>query len=290
MKKLLSLLILSVIAYNSYALDRPIPSKNDYRMQSLNYNVQDVTQIKAKTGYVTAINFDNDEFILNISIGFNAGWEAIESGNKIFLKAIAYKYDRDNLIEPYNEEWKTNMLVTTNKRFYAFNLELSESADEQTDNAFLVTFNYPLERKAEKAEQLKLQTEKFLQQKQNEYVKNWLNKTSSVRNWNYFMQVGKKADSIAPDFAYDDGVRTAFGFSSDKKIPAIFGYEGNQEVMTNISTRNMGKYIIVLVHNTYERFILRSGDQVVGVINKSFGNIKTNNSPVINSRVERIIK
>ncbi|WP_392563299.1 P-type conjugative transfer protein VirB9 [Orbus wheelerorum] len=290
MKKLLSLFLLGSIICNSYALDIPSPSKNDYRMQYLNYNAQDVTQIKAKTGYVTAINFDSNEVILNIAIGFNAGWEASESGNKIFLKAIAYAYDRDNLIEPYNEEWKTNMLVTTNKRFYAFNLELSDLDDKEKNNAFLVAFNYPYERKVEKAEQLKLQTEKFIRQKQDEYIRNWLNKTSSIRNWNYFMQIGKKSDSIAPDFAYDDGVRTAFGFSSDKKIPAVFGYEGEQEVMTNISTRNMGKYVIVLVHNTYERFILRSGGQVVGVINKSFGKIKTNNSSVINSKVERVIK
>jgi len=290
MKRILSLLFLAAITFNSYALDIPKSSRFDTHMQSLNYNAQDVALVKAKTGYVTAITFDNDEIILNIAIGFNAGWEAVESGNKIFLKAIAYKYDSTNLIEPYSEDWKTNMLVTTNKRFYVFNLVLADLRDEQKDNAFSVLFNYPYERKVEKTEQLRLQTEKLIQQKQNEYVKNWLNKTSSVRNWNYFMQIGKKAESITPDFAYDDGVRTFFGFSSDKKIPAIFGYEGDQEVMTNISTRNMDKYIIILVHNTYERFILRSGDQVVGVINKNFGNIKTDNLPVINKQVERVIR
>ncbi|WP_392561086.1 P-type conjugative transfer protein VirB9 [Orbus sturtevantii] len=290
MKKLLILLFWGAIALNAQALEVPKSSKYDTRMQSLSYNAQDVAQIRAKTGYVTAINFDLDEVIINVAIGFNAGWEAVETGNKIFLKAIAYKYDNDNFIEPSSEEWKTNMLVTTNKRFYVFNLTLTDLHDEQKDNAFLVSFNYPNEKKMEKNENLKLQTEKFIQQKQDEYVKSWLNKTSSVRNWNYFMQVGKKAESITPDFAYDDGVRTFFGFSSDKKIPAIFGYEGDQEVMTNISTRNVDKYVIVLVHNNYERFILRSGNQVVGVTNKSFGKIKTNNSPVINDHVERIIK
>lgn len=292
MKKILSLFVLSAIGFNCYALEIPKASKYDKRIQSLNYNAENVTQIKAKTGYVTAINFSDDEVISNISIGFNAGWEVTESVNKLFIKAVAYKYDNKNIIEPYSDEWNTNMLVTTNKRFYVFNLTLTElNEEEQKDNAFLVAFNYPLEKKKEIDTKLKEQTELLIKQKQDAYVKNLLNHSSaSMRNWNYFMQVGKNSQSITPDFAYDDGVRTFLGFSSDKKVPAVFGYEGEQEVMTNISTRNMDKYIIILVHNTYERLILRSGDQVVGIINKGFGSIKTDNAPVINNSVERIIK
>ena len=58
----------------------------------------------------------------------------------------------------------------------------------------------------------------------------------------------------------------------------------------NTSVKNTKKYTIIVVHKTASRFILRSGDEVVGILNKSFGKSIQNNQVTSNKDVIRSIK
>lgn len=263
------------------AVQLPLKSKFDNRMQYLPYNAYNVTQINAKSGYVTAINFSHDEIIVDVVIGFNLGWETTDNNNKIFLKPMSYKYD-DMIIEPNSNEWDTNLIVTTNKRIYTFDLKLVDS----DDNSYLINFTYPDDENNKKNALLQQQQK----QQQDQLANDSLEQFTQPKNWNYTMLVGKDSDSIIPDFTYDDGVRTFIGFTSEKTIPSVFYYQGNTEMMSNTSVKNTDKYTIIVVHKTATRFILRSGDEVVGIINKSFGKSVQNNSITSNENVIRNIK
>lgn len=279
MKHFLFLLLILTGVCN--AVQKPIHSKFDKRMQYLSYNGFNVTQINAKVGYVTAINFSQDEVIVDMVIGFNLGWETIDNNNRIFLKPRSYKYD-DIIIEPNSEEWETNLIVTTNKRIYAFDLKLVNTED----NSYLVNFTYPTDESTKK--KVLLSEQKTLEQEK--LTNDSLEQFTRPKNWDYTMLIGNNSEAITPDFTYDDGVRTFIGFTPEKTIPAVFYYQGKQEMMSNTSVKNTEKYTIIVVHKTARRFILRSGEEVVGIMNKGFGKSVQNNQLTSNENVTRNIK
>lgn len=282
MKRIIFFLLVLINLFNVCdAVQAPSKSKYDKRMQYLAYNGYNVTQINAKVGYVTAINFSQDEVIVDVVIGFNLGWETTDSNNKIFLKPMSYKYD-DMIVEPEPSQWDTNLIVTTNKRIYTFDLKLVEN----NDNSYLVNFTYPQDEKNKKLALLNEQKER----ENEELVNDSLEQFTKPKNWNYTMLVGNDSESIIPDFTYDDGVRTFIGFTAEKTIPSVFYYQGKQEMMSNTSVKNTDKYTIIVVHKTATRFILRSGDEVVGILNKGFGKSSQENTPTSNKDIIRNIK
>lgn len=280
--KLLVLSALTLFSLNAYSAQLPKSSPADSRMQTQNYRANDVTVIKAKVGFATAVTFSQDEHIIDIAVGFD-GWEIVDSNNVIYLKPVALG-DAENAIEPRLGDWDTNLLITTTKRQYAFDLILAEN--EYKSNAYLVRFNYP----NEEALALAKARAEAEQKAEQDSLNKELNAFTVPKNWNYSMLVGKGARTIAPDFAYDDGIRTYFGFDNTKSIPAVFYYQGDNELMSNTSQKTNGKYSVIVVHKTAERFILRSGDQVVGVINYGFGKNKSNETTTSNPNIKRTIK
>ena len=104
------------------------------------------------------------------------------------------------------------------------------------------------------------------------------------------MRIGKDSREIAPKFAYDDGVRTYIGFDTTNSIPSVFYYQGEQEMMSNTSVKKQGNYTVIVIHKTATRFILRSGDQVVGIINYGFGKNPTSQVTTTTNQVIREVK
>lgn len=280
-----------------FALEVPITSRADSHIQKLNYDSMNVTKIVAQTGFVTAINFSDDESINDIVVGFKNGWQVIKGSNKIFLTPVAFHIQGSNgnneeMIEPNGKDWRTNMIVTTNKRIYSFDLNLSDLNDKP---AYIVSFSYPNEEKQEKQEKQKEVAllhakEQKLQEEKNQtnLINNALNKLPIPKNWNYSALIPENSQNISPNFVYDDGEKTYFGFDNSKSIPAFFSYAGEkQEMMTNISPKKWHDYTIIMVQKTANKMILRSGDQVVGIINKSFGKYIPVTSYTSNSNVKR---
>ena len=131
MKHLIALILLS---FQVFALSLPQNSKFDQRVAYAVYNADDVFMIKAKDGYVSVLQFANDERIINIATGFSAGWDLIDRENMVFVRPKAYQiqnnsnggnggnggvfYDEEGVpiqvIKPTANEWKTNMIVCCN--------------------------------------------------------------------------------------------------------------------------------------------------------------------------------
>lgn len=295
MKKSLLTLFIMGITFNVVAVDIPRTSRFDDRMQYINYNGSDVTEIRAKDGFVTAISFADDETIEDIAIGFSGGWEVKDNRNNVYIRPKALQQGENGFFEPKAGEWNTNLLIVTNKRNYAFDLKLVN--DNKDRSAYFMKFAYPTEEQLKRNAEAKAKAEKNreiakqkAEQAETEAVNQSLNKFTVPRNWDYTMRVGKDSREIAPKFAYDDGVRTYIGFDTTNSIPSVFYYQGEQEMMSNTSVKKQGNYTVIVVHKTASRFILRSGEQVVGVINYGFGKNPTSQVSTTTNQVIREVK
>lgn len=286
MKHLIALILLSC---QVFALSLPQNSKFDQRVAYAVYNADDVFLIKAKDGYVSVLQFANDERIINIATGFSAGWDLIDRENMVFVRPKAYQiqnnnnggnggnggvvYDEEGVpiqaIKPTANEWKTNMIVSTNKRIYVFDLILieqdkSEKVDKPT---YKLSFNYPMDEKA------KIEAENNATKAQNDKkeIEKKLERTSIPRNWEFFMKVNQGSEDIAPNFAYDDGVFTYLGFDTTKTFPSVFMSENDNESILNTHVKKDGKYDVLVVHKVTKQILLRSGSKLVGILNAGYG-------------------
>lgn len=277
-----SLLVFNYTSLN--ALSIPKTSKFDKRITYTTYNADDVVLVKCKEGYVSIIEFEKDERILNIATGFSDGWEVIDKDNYIFIRPKSYtiKAEEQNIsdengekvefsssvIQPNATDWKTNLIITTNKnKIYTFDLELGDSNKIN----YKLAFNYitPKEQ-LEKEKALKEMIDKQAKEKA-EYQKE-IERNTIPRNWNFIMHVNKGSETIAPDFAYDDGVFTYLGFNSTKTIPSVFLYDDiNKESIVNNHIKKDGKYDVIVIHKTAKKILLRSGNKLVGIINEGYG-------------------
>lgn len=277
MKKMRFLGILCLFIFGIaqiHAISLPKTSKYDKKIAYAVFNAQDVFQITAANGYVSVVEFSKDERIVTVSTGFNQGWELTERDNLLFIKpkAITTKYvysknpEEQNavseiVVDPYPYMWKTNLIVTTNLNMYVFELVLNSKS-----KIYKLSFSYPNREQANIAELNKVLQQQIEQDK----LDVSLNRISTPRNWDFYMKVNKGSENIAPNFAYDDGVFTYLGFDNTKSFPAIFSYENGKEGILNTHIKKDGNYDVLVVHHILPQILLRSGDKVVGIFNKSY--------------------
>jgi len=291
-KKTILIYLLSLLSL--FALEIPKPTLFDKTMVYTNFNKDDVFQLYAKDGYTTLVQFAKDEIILDMATGFSAGWDIQDRRNYIFIKPKAYEsqfsVDEDGevaqkktVVQPNSKDWKTNLIVLTNKKEYIFNLDLKEQS--QTSH-FKVTFNYPKDEMLK--EERRLAKEKVKEEKQEIITE--LNRNSVPKNWDYMMNINKESENIAPVFAYDDGQFTYLGFDSTKDMPSAFLYENDKESILNTHIKKDGNYDVLVIQKTAKQIVLRSGQRVVGILNNSFGvnplqEVQTTNSPNLQREV-----
>lgn len=259
-------LIFILLVAPSFAHNTPQGSSFDARMQTVSYNIKDVTRINTRLGFVTTIIFDADEIVEQAISGFEAGWHVVLYKNKLFVNAVpieqpsfddqnqdeAVDTAKMNRFEPSPKEWHTNLFVSTNKRNYSMDLNIIP----QGTYAHVVQYRYP-------------EQEKLNQDKQK--IRDGLAQDKYPRNWNYHFKMGEGSDTIVPDFAYDDGALTYFGFLQGKSFPSVFLLKDGEEQIINYSVEQKGNYKVMVIHKLNDAFVLRYGTQVVGILNKSFG-------------------
>lgn len=270
-------LVLFFMIVEVFGLEIPKASTLDKRMTATVYNAENVVRIDAKVGYVVVIEFAKEENIINMATGFSQGWDLTAKGNLLFItpKSIVVKVSelettqrgetkeiqKDKIISPNNAEWKTNLIVNTNASMYVFELNLNSSS-----NVFKISFIYP-DREITK---LKKITKQIEQKSQEMIVDTALNRTSVPRNWDFYMNVSANSQSIAPNYAYDDGVFTYLGFDNTKTFPSVFGYEDKKEQILNTHIKKDGNYDVLVIQKTMPKIVLRSGSKVIGIVNKGY--------------------
>ena len=274
------------------ALDIPRHSPLDTNIQYTYYQNNNVVAITAFIGMATHIVFDAGETIEQVRTGFSDGWETDPIGNHLFLKPKSatgketYLDAEDNeviqetVITPTPWQWKTNLLVVTNKRNYTFLLSLGSGNKGQRQNTYRLTFDYP----EEVAKQKALQAEKTkLAQK--------LIPEVLPKNWDYMMQVGKQSRNIVPTTAFDDGRFTYLSFAQNSEIPAIFIVtENGQETLIN-SHINPDKPNTLVIQRIAKQLVLRLDKSVVGITNQAFDTLAVDNqSGATVNGVKRTVK
>lgn len=269
--------LLFFMIIKAFGLEIPKSSTLDKRMTATAYNAQNVVRVDAKVGYVVVIEFAKEENIINMATGFSQGWDLTAKGNLLFItpKSIVVKVSelettqkgetkeiqKDKIISPNNAEWKTNLIVNTNASMYVFELNLNSSS-----NVFKISFIYP-DRDITK---LKKITKQIEQKSQEAIVDTALNRTSVPRNWDFYMNASANSQSIAPNYAYDDGVFTYLGFDNTKTFPSVFGYEDKKEQILNTHIKKDGNYDVLVIQKTMPKIVLRSGSKVIGIVNKGY--------------------
>ncbi|OBV30143.1 P-type conjugative transfer protein VirB9 [Helicobacter sp. CLO-3] len=267
------LALICVFVVASFGASVPTKSSFDSKNTYAVFNAQDVLTITAANGYVSVIEFAENERVINIAAGFSEGWEIIDRENLLFIKpkAVTTKFvhnpdpmqngaEKEMLIDPIPQTWKTNLIVTTNINFYTFDLVLNSK-----NKIYKMSFTYP-KVEDEAIEKAKKRLERAIEI---DRLQKSLNRTSVPRNWDYYMRVNGGSDNIAPDFAYDDGVFTYIGFDNTKVFPSAFAYDGEEQIV-NQHIKKEGKFSILVIHSIHKKILLRSGDKLVGVFNKGY--------------------
>ena len=269
-----------------FALDIPTQSPLDSNIQYSDYQANNVVEITAYIGMATHIVFDKNEKVELVRSGFSEGWEFEQSANHLFLKArsiagIETVIDRSGQevtqeisIPPNIKDWKTNLIVVTNKRNYSFLLSLAGGEKGRRQNTYRLSFQYP----TEKVVQDKVAATKVLEKEKLVKAKVAAASAEEVKNWKYVQQVGKNSRNIAPYRAWDNGRFTYLSFKKNSEIPAIFMVsETGQETLVNINI-DINHPDTVIIQRIAKQFVLRLDDSVVGITNQGFNTLSVDNS------------
>lgn len=273
MKNVLILpIVFTLLSTPAFALQKPVLSSLDRRVEYVTYSENEVYSIHAINGIISTIVFSPDEEVISYGSGFSTAWEFASRGNHFFLK-------------PKGKEGTTNLVVLTNKRTYVFDVRLGWNRKKAT---YRLTFSYPDEILSKALKQAK---EKEIQSllNQNSHANTLMTNSVEV-NRNYTMNFGKHVSSrdIAPIEAFDNGEFTYLKFNKAVDFPAVYrALEDEQESLINSHVED--DYLVI--HGVYKKLHLRAGLAVVGIYNESYsGNGNTTTSGVTVPGLSRAIK
>lgn len=102
-------LVLATLSIPALAEVIPQPSPGDPRIQTVDYDANEVVRLMLQTGYTTVLEFAPDERIENVAIGEGAGWQITPNkrADHLFIKPGPSAYD-------------TNLIILTDARRYSF--------------------------------------------------------------------------------------------------------------------------------------------------------------------------
>ena len=235
------------LTHTANALVQPHGSKLDPRVQTVTYTKNNVINITAKVGHAVLIQLEDDERLdgdsASLGMGDATGWNLAVNGNNILFKPIV-------------EQSNTNLIITTNKRTYLFQLQIDNNTNSPT---YVLRFEYPDSK--QKAKELELSKQR---QAENVLVNNhYPFNSSQVKNTDYWGFGDKK---LSPSALFDDGVFTYFVFNKNTALPLI--YRKNPDGTENLVNKHV-KGNTIVVQEVNKEFILRLGNLALGIENRN---------------------
>ncbi|MDK4525793.1 P-type conjugative transfer protein VirB9 [Kingella kingae] len=236
----------AMLPFSVQAASIPKGSPKDKRIQTAIYSPDDVFVVRTQVGVATIIQLESDERIIGensaLGIGDAEAWKMTARGQNVFFKLTAERPD-------------TNLLITTNKRTYAFDLKTTNGNPPPT---YILRFDYP---------DTELAKQRIAAQKRVRAAE-LFGKAQSVAplntNTHYW---GRGNKNLAPTHLYDNGRFTYFRFHNGRDLPSIYKVlDDGSEVLLN--THMDGDTVVV--HETAQYFVLRLGRQVLGIENRGF--------------------
>ena len=188
-------MLLLLLAVPLAAQVRPIPGKGDPRLQTIDYNPDQIVQLAVASGFQLMVSFAPGERVETIAVGDSSGWQVTTNkrGDYVFIKTLG-------------NARVTNMTVVTEARIYLF--ELIPSTPYGEGQAFSLRFTYPEEEMAAKA------------------------KIVSVPSYRYRIS-GIRA--LRPSSVTQDGENIVVEWPEGVALPAIFRIEedGNETLVSS---------------------------------------------------------
>lgn len=214
----------------------PRPGPGDSRIHVVDYDPQQVVELRATLGYQLSVEFDPAERIESAAIGDSLSWQVTPNrrANLLFLK-------------PMSDSPDTNLTVVTNLRTYFFQL----SARPRSGNRpvpMIVRFVYPPPVYAEVVPPPAPPPPAPPEERNVSY-----SYTGSVLT--------------LPVRVFDDGEQTYFVFKAKEDRPAIYAVDPDgQEAVINAREREG----LVVIDRIAKSFVLRRGSEVTKIYNDGF--------------------
>jgi type IV secretion system protein VirB9 len=206
---------------------RPEPGTGDPRVQSVEYNAEQVVLLQAAPGYQISVEFAPDERIENVALGDSGAWQATPNkrGDHLFIK-------------PLQSGTSTNMTVLTDSRLYAF--ELRPLSGPATDMAYTVRFRYP----GTAAVTPEGETAAGTEPPRGRY------RLSGDR-------------AIRPSGIDDDGAKTYIEWAADTALPAVYSVDAKgREALVNGNMRDG----IFVIDSVVTRLVFRLDKQIARAV------------------------
>lgn len=261
------------------ALAEQTPQKGPYdpRVRVVDYNPLNVVRLSTFYGVSTHVQFADGEKINDVAVGDDLAWKVVPRGNHLFIK-------------PQQTRADTNVTVVTSLHTYQFALVVQPrpardaKAWADPNLIFSLTFRYPEEEAARRAASA---GKEAVDARLGEARAAPSQAGKDGRNRDYWVA---GSDEISPTAAHDDGRFIFLTFSRNRDMPAVYAVDAQgHEALVNTSVVD-GNTIVV--QRLVPRLILRKGDAVASVINKSFNpnGGKDNLTGTVAPDVERVIK
>lgn len=132
-RRLLAMIVALPVAASTAARAAvtPSPGLKDSRIQTVDYDPDEVVTLHVALGYAVAVEFSSDERIENVALGNSAVWQAVANhrADRLFIK-------------PMQGATNTNLTVITDTRTYNFDLTAIAAPDAATPIS--LRFLYPV--------------------------------------------------------------------------------------------------------------------------------------------------
>lgn len=241
-RRILFLMLLVPIGMQAATI--PPRGGTDPRVRIVAYNPDDVVRLQGFVGYQIHIEWAPGEEFVNLGAGDVGGFDIGAERNHFFIK-------------PKQERVATNVTVLTTRRAYHFDYRVQRAPrdpDRAADLVYSIRFTYPDDeaREASEAGRQRLIDERLRAD------------PGRPRQTDYWYC---GAPSLRPVTAYDDGVQTRLKFGARAEFPAIFVRNDDaSESLLNFTVERDE----VVIHRVARQFILRRGQFVGCIVNRSF--------------------
>ena len=233
----------ALVSTGASALEVGQAGFSDSRIKTWVFDSAQVYRIVAHFGFVTTIQFGKGERIDSVQLGDHVSWQVDRLKRGDMLSVVPIE----------NGGAYTNMLVTTNRRIYSFEMTARHAPHvEDASLTYLYRFDYPVT------------AEEFARSRSPHATIEDAAIAGEAKDLNHAYRASGP-ERLKPVRMFDDGAKTYLAFADGAPRPAAFAVGSDRtESVVNTSTLPDGTLVI---HGVKPRFTLRGPDGVVCIYN-----------------------
>lgn len=249
MRKTVFAALIAVTAFNAphaAAVEIGHAGFNDTRIKTYVFDPAQVYRIVAHFGFVSTIQFAKGERVDSVQLGDHVSWQVDRLKRGDMLSVVPIE----------NGGAYTNMLVTTNRRVYSFEMTARHAPHvEDPALTYLYRFDYPMTTDEFARSKERISSIDDIVAREAEQGEAGLNKAYRASGLKH----------LKPVRMFDDGAKTYVAFAKGAPRPAVFAVGSDRsESIVNTSTLPDGTLVI---HSVKPRFTLRGAGGVVCIYN-----------------------